>query len=151
MPAPRTIGAVSDIPFNPVVVAPTYNNARTLRAVIDGVTSRRLRLIVVDDGSTDETPAILNSRAQDGQVTVLAHERNRGKAAALRTAFAAAADAGFTHAVSIDTDGQHDPAEIPKLLARARETPEALVLGLRDESAPGYPGKSRLGRRVSNL
>jgi uncharacterized protein (DUF2062 family) len=141
--------------FNPVVVAPTYNNARTLGAVIDGVTSLRFPIIVVNDGSTDETMTVLAERGKavnvTVNVTVITHAKNRGKAAALRTAFAAAREAGYTHALSIDTDGQHDPAEIPKLIEHARRQPQALVLGLRDESAPGYPSKSRLGRRVSNL
>jgi uncharacterized protein (DUF2062 family) len=139
------------IAFNPVVVAPTYNNARTLGDVIDGVRALGLPLIVVNDGSTDATGDVLKARSNDDSVIVVTHERNRGKAAALRSGFSHASDRGFTHAVTIDTDGQHDPAEIPKLLERARQSPQALVLGLRDESAPGYPGKSRLGRRVSNL
>jgi uncharacterized protein (DUF2062 family) len=138
-------------PFNPVVVAPTYNNARTLGGVVDGVALLGLPVIVVNDGSTDDTREVLAARAGSPGVKVLTHPRNRGKGAALRTGFTAAAEAGYTHAISIDTDGQHDPAEIPKLLGRAREMPEALVLGLRDESAPGYPAKSRLGRRLSNM
>ena len=138
-------------PFNPVVVAPTYDNARTLPGVIDGVTALGLPMIVVNDGSTDDTPRLLSQRQAGGGVTVLTHPRNRGKAAALQSGFAEAARAGYTHALSIDTDGQHDPAEIPKLLDAARANPESLVLGLRDESAPGYPKKSRLGRQVSNL
>ena len=138
-------------PFNPVVVAPTYNNARTLPDVIAGVQSHGMPLFVVNDGSTDDTAAVLSGRDEVGRVTVLTHGRNRGKAAALRTGFAAAQQAGYTHALTIDTDGQHDPAEIPKLLEVSRETPGALVLGLRDEGVPGYPKKSRLGRRLSNL
>ena len=143
-------------PFNPVVVAPTYNNARTLADVVRGVAALGIPLIVVDDGSTDATATVLAELSQAGplgapSLTVLSHPRNRGKAAALRTGFAAATEAGHTHAVTIDTDGQHDPAEIPALLDRARQSPAALVLGLRDEAAPGYPAKSRLGRRLSNL
>jgi uncharacterized protein (DUF2062 family) len=137
--------------FNPVVVAPTYDNARTLGGIIDAVTALGLPLVVVNDGSTDGTAGLLSERDQAPGVTVLTHGRNRGKAAALQTGFAHASGAGFTHAVTIDTDGQHDPAEIPKLLDRARQSPEALVLGLRDESVPGYPAKSLLGRRLSNL
>jgi uncharacterized protein (DUF2062 family) len=110
-----------------------------------------LPLVVVDDGSTDDTRAILASSVAASDVTVVTRPRNRGKGAALRTGFAAAADAGFTHAVTIDTDGQHDAAEIPRLLARAREAPDALMIGHRDESAPGYPARSLLGRRLSNL
>jgi uncharacterized protein (DUF2062 family) len=139
---------MSDESFNPVAVAPTFNNARTLGVVVDGVLDLGLPLLVVNDGSTDETPGVLAARKG---ITVLTHSRNCGKAAALRSAFSAAMEMGFTHAVTLDTDGQHDPAEIPRLLGQARQSPQSLVLGLRDESAPGYPGKSRLGRRVSNL
>src|SRR5688572_3570429 len=96
-------------PFNPVVVAPTYDNARTLGDVVRGVAALGLPIIVVNDGSTDSTPELLAGLGRDPGVTVLTHPRNRGKAAALCTGFAAAAEAGFTHAISIDTDGQHDP------------------------------------------
>ena len=79
-------------------------------------------------------------------VTVVTHNRNRGKAAALKTGFAAAAEAGFTHAITIDTDGQLDPEQIPELLAAARENPSALVVGCRDDGKADYPARSRLGR-----
>jgi len=70
---------------------------------------------------------------------VIDHPRNRGKAAALQTGFAAAAEAGYTHAVTMDSDGQLDPEQIPELLAAAHEHPRALVLGVRDASRPDYP------------
>jgi glycosyltransferase involved in cell wall biosynthesis len=122
--------------FNPVVVAPTYNNARTLPLLVSGVLALDIPLIVVNDGSTDETAAVLESFRDRAGCTVVTHPRNRGKAAALRSGFAAAAVEGFTHAVSVDTDGQHEPPEIPRLIERAREEPAALVIGLRDESKP---------------
>ena len=136
-----------------VVVLPTYDNAATLGAVLDGVAALGLPMIVVNDGSTDGTADLLRRRAQvsDGSLQVRTHPRNQGKAAALRTGFAAARSAGFTHAVTIDTDGQHDPADIPALLAAAQQDPAALVIGTRDESAEGYPRRSRVGRRISNL
>ncbi len=137
--------------FNPAVVAPTYNNARTLDDVVAGVAAVGLPLFIVNDGSTDETAMILARIVASSNLTVLTHPHNRGKAAALQTGFAVATAAGYTHVLTIDTDGQHDPAEMPRLLDRARQAPEALVLGLRDEGVPGYPKKSRLGRRVSNL
>lgn len=138
-------------PFNPVVVAPTYNNARTLRDLVRGVVALGLPLIVVDDGSTDSTADLLADAAAEGAANVFTHPRNRGKGAALRTAFAAAAAAGYTHAATIDTDGQHDPRDLPGLIERSRQEPAALVLGQRDEDAEGYPARSRLGRRLSNL
>jgi uncharacterized protein (DUF2062 family) len=141
---------MGDPAFKPVVVAPTFNNAGTLGDVVARVVRLGLRVVVVNDGSTDGSADVL-ARFSPEHVTVVAHAANRGKAAALRTGFAAAAAAGFTHAVTIDTDGQLDPEEIPALLDAARAAPTALVLGRRDDSAAGYPGRSRVGRRISNL
>jgi uncharacterized protein (DUF2062 family) len=139
--------------FSPVVVAPTHNNRNTLEDIMSRVRATGLPLIVVNDGSTDDTAAVLASPrwAADRGVTVLTHPRNRGKAAALRTAFEAASAAGFTHAATIDTDGQLEPEQIPGLVALARSHPRALVIGRRDENTAGYPAKNRLGRRLSNL
>src|SRR4051812_31287807 len=140
--------------FVPVVIAPTFNNAGTLLDVLGRVDAQGVPAIVVDDGSTDATPALLADWAQrprDHRVQVVTHPRNRGKAAALRTGFAAALEAGYTHAVTLDTDGQLDPEQIPDLLAVAREHPTAIVVGTRDTTADGYPARSLLGRRVSNM
>jgi glycosyltransferase involved in cell wall biosynthesis/uncharacterized protein (DUF2062 family) len=139
-------------PFAPVVVAPSFNNAATLAGIVRRVRALDLPLIVVNDGSTDGTAETLTGLATaDGGVTVVTHPRNLGKAAALASGFAAASDAGHTHAVTIDTDGQLDPEQIPSLLSLARRTPHALVIGQRDENTEGYPSKNRIGRRVSNL
>jgi glycosyltransferase involved in cell wall biosynthesis len=139
-------------PFAAVVVAPTHDNDATLADVVRRVRAQGLPLIVVNDGSTDDTAAVLSLlRDADPGVTVLTHPRNRGKAAALMTGFAAAGGAGYTHAVTIDTDGQLDPEQIPSLLSIARRSPHALVIGQRDENIDGYPSRSRIGRRVSNL
>src|SRR5258706_2683139 len=102
---------MNDRGLRPVVIAPTYNNAGTLGEILGGLFALDLPVIIVNDGSTDDTAQILaqwNERRQASQVVILTHARNRGKAAALRTGFAAAADSGFTHAVTIDTDSQHD-------------------------------------------
>jgi uncharacterized protein (DUF2062 family) len=141
------------VAFRPVVIAPTYNNVRTLGDVLDRVRAQGLHAIVVNDGSTDGTAELLAARhagANAATLTVLTHRRNRGKGTALQTAFTAAARAGYTHAVTIDTDGQLDPEEIPLLLAAARRSPTALILGWRDPNGAGYPAKSRIGRRVAN-
>jgi glycosyltransferase involved in cell wall biosynthesis len=139
--------------FRPVVIAPTYNNARTLRGVLDRVRALGLPVIVVNDGATDATGEVLAAWAAGvGEgVWVLAHAVNRGKAAALRTGFRAAAEMGYTHAATIDTDGQLDPEQIPALLALAERERHALVVGYRDDTADDYPARSRVGRRVSNL
>ncbi len=139
--------------FSCVVVAPTYNNGPTLRAVLEGVGAAGLPACVVDDGSTDQTAGILEGwRAEDPATRrVVTQAQNRGKAAAMLRGFAAARGAGYSHALTIDTDGQLDPAEAPALVAAARDQPRRLVLGHRDDAAADYPGRSRFGRRLSNL
>jgi len=139
-------------PFHPVVIAPTFDNARTLAAVMGRVSELGLPMIVVDDGCRDGSAEILQEiQVESNFCTVLTHPFNRGKAAALHTGFERAASMGFTHAVTIDTDGQHDPAQIPDLLCVARRFPQALVIGRRDANAAGYPAASRAGRFWSNV
>lgn len=139
--------------FSCVVVAPTYQNARTLPAVLEGLGPAGLPVIAVNDGSTDDTAAYLETwSAADPQVRhVVTHPANRGKAWALASGFAKARELGHSHALTIDTDGQLDPAQVPMMMAAARAAPRRLVLGQRDDRAADYPGRSRLGRRLSNL
>lgn len=140
---------VQDRALRPVVIAPTYNNACTLPDILARIAALGLPIIVVNDGSTDGTADLLATGMP--QTTPLTHPRNLGKAAALNTGFAAAISAGFTHAITIDTDGQLDPEEIPSLLNAATAHPNALIVGRRDDRIDGYPTRSRMGRRVSNL
>lgn len=140
------------VPFRPAVVAPTYNNAPMLMSVLNRLESAGLPVFVIDDGSTDETPLILGQwRQARHNRHIRTHPRNLGKAAALRSGFEVVRLSGFSHAISIDTDGQLAPEDVPRLVAVAAENPAALVLGARDELAAEYPTRSRVGRRVSNL
>jgi glycosyltransferase involved in cell wall biosynthesis len=138
------------------VIIPTYNNSNTLSDILARLERLGLPLFVINDGSTDETAQILAKWQDAGKPAnaskmVFTHNTNCGKAAALQTGFAAAATAGYTHAVTIDSDGQLDPEQIPDLLAAARACPEALVVGVRDSTSSDYPAKSRLGRNLSNF
>lgn len=138
---------------SPVVITPTYNNDSTLEQIILRVKDQGLPLIVVNDGCRDGSAEILARYAcPDGTppVVVAKHRTNRGKAAALRTGFKLAMQLGYTHGITIDTDGQHDPEEIDDLLSVARRHPEALVIGTRSPGIDGYPARSMLGRRLSN-
>ncbi|MBI4879940.1 MAG: glycosyltransferase [Planctomycetes bacterium] len=134
--------------MRPCVIVPAYENERTVAAVARGAAALGLPVIVVDDGSRDRTAEA--AREIDG-VTVLRHERNQGKGAALRSGFLAAAERGFTHALTIDADGQHLPEDIPRLLEAARAEPAALILGARDLAAAGAGRGSRFGRAFSNF
>jgi len=141
-------------PIKPVILVPTYNNSGTLAGVLDGIAALRLPILIVNDGSTDQTANALDewtARNPNARAQVMTHARNRGKAAALKTGFAAAMREGFTHVLTIDSDAQHDPACAPALIELAGRFPESYVLGVRDARHPQYPRRSRVGRRLSNL
>jgi len=122
------------------VVIPAYQAAATVAAV---VTSARTvaSVYLVDDGSTDGTGDVGRGRG----ATVLSHATNRGKGAALATGVAAALAAGAEVIVTLDADGQHPPAEIPRLLAPIVAGHADLVLGARQRT-----GAMPLGRRLTN-
>jgi glycosyltransferase involved in cell wall biosynthesis len=136
-------------PFKPVVFLPTYNNAGSLDSVLSAVSALNIPILVVNDGSTDATSEIL--QRWSSRATVISHATNQGKAAALRTGFRHALNAGHTHAATIDTDGQHDPTDLPRLIDLARHSPGAIILGVRDINIADYPASNLLARRLSNL
>ena len=136
-------------------VLPTYNNGRSLESVIQAVSPHVPDIIVVNDGSRDETAAVLQ-RFPD--VTVVTHAANQGKGAALADGLAHAAAMGFTHAISFDTDGQHPAGALPAIRAAIAAHPDAIVIGVRDLKGAGLPVagagrplKSRLLRAHSNF
>jgi hypothetical protein len=138
-----------------VGIVPLYNHALTVPEVLAGLHAHGLYAVIVDDGSTDGGADIaeqwLIANGASGQVIRLPH--NQGKAAALLAGFAAAADRGATHALTIDADGQHDSARIAAFLkALPTECPEqALVLGDRRALPRTYPTVRLLGRFLSGL
>jgi glycosyltransferase involved in cell wall biosynthesis len=118
-----------------VAVVPVFNEEATVGRVV-----RQLRrvcpVIVVDDGSTDEGAARATAA---GAVHVIREGRRTGKGAALRTGFAAALQMGATAVATLDGDGQHEPADLPRLIAAAHRAPRALVLGDRLGGRGGDP------------
>lgn len=127
----------------PLVAIPAYNAGARLAETV--VALRRHwagPLLVVDDGSDDGCAAPLNE-------TLLRHDANRGKGAALASAFDWALEQRHSAVLTLDGDGQHDPASIPSFIAAAQEHPEALHIGVRKEVDARAPWPSRLGNRAS--
>ncbi len=144
----------SSRPFQLAVVAPTFNNARTLPNVLDALATTGLTIIVVNDGCTDGSAALLAKWHANDSTSgrhVVTHDINRGKAQAMQSGFARARQLGFTHALTIDTDSQHSTNDVPPIAQVAQSNPRSLVIGVRPTEIPGYPVGSRIGRFVSNL
>lgn len=129
-------------------VIPTYDNAGTLRAVVDGVRRHVPEVIVVDDGSGPEARAEAEALGREGLADVVFRERNGGKGAAVKSGLVRAHERGFTHALQVDADGQHALDDAPRLLSAAQARPEALVLGLPEFDATA-PRSRVVGRRIS--
>ena len=139
--------ALSDIINKTVVVVPVYNHAATLRQVVEGVLRHHIRVLVVDDGSTD---GCIDS-VKGLPIDILQHAGNRGKGAALKSAAQWGLERGMSHMISLDADGQHDPDDLPEFLAAIAETPQALIVGHRNFDQESIPGSSRFGRQFSNF
>jgi glycosyltransferase involved in cell wall biosynthesis len=117
--------------FKPCVVIPVFNHQRAVGAVVTGVVAQNLPCILVDDGSSAGCSTALDELAVafPGAITLLRHPSNRGKGAAVLTGLRYAAQAGYSHALQIDADGQHRSADIPRFIEQASAHPEALIVG----------------------
>ena len=130
------------------VVIPTYNNAGTLARVVSETKCCCLDVIVVNDGSTDETREIL--RMIDG-IDVVDYPDNKGKGGALKRGFKRAAERGFKYAITLDSDGQHYPEDIEAFAEAIAEHPGSLVVGQRDLSDVDINGRSSFANKFSNF
>jgi glycosyltransferase involved in cell wall biosynthesis len=129
--------------FRVCALIPTYDNPRTVRAVVERVRAHVPEVVVVDDGSAAEGREAVAQLGRDGLAHVTRREQNGGKGAAVKTGFAFARSLGFTHALQVDADGQHRLEDIPRFLATAQARPDALVLG-----APQYDATAPVGRLI---
>jgi len=132
--------------FRPCVIIPTYDNPATIRAVVEEARRYVPDVLVVDDGSHAEGRAACEALARDGLAEVHHRPENGGKGAAVKDGFRLAHARGFTHAVQVDGDGQHDLDRIPEFVEVARAHPEALILGY-----PVYDHTLHRGRYVARL
>lgn len=137
--------------FRPCALIPIYNHKDTIAETVHALRAHGLPVVIVDDGSDDATRAVLKVIAQnESAVQLIRLPRNGGKGRALTAGLIAARDAGYSHALQIDADGQHNAGDVPRFLAEGRAHPHALVCGqpIFDESVP----RARLyGRYVTHV
>jgi len=132
------------------VIIPTYNNSRTLKQVIDGVSRYTEDIVIVNDGSTDNTANILDSYSRFKKINL---PKNKGKGNALRVGFQHAESLGYQYAITIDSDGQHFPDDIPVFIdsLEKEKNKNLLLIGARNMAQDGVPKKSSFGNKFSNF
>ena len=131
------------------VIIPTYNNHKTVGRVIEETLNYTSDLIVVSDGPTDNTPSILDEFGD--RIFRVDYSPNKGKGYALRMGFQKATELGYRFAITLDSDGQHFPSDIPKFLEVHKSHPNHVIMGARNLEADGMPAKNSFANRFSNF
>ncbi|RJO62239.1 glycosyltransferase family 2 protein [candidate division WS5 bacterium] len=130
-----------------IVIMPVFNEAKIIKQVIEEIKSSGFKtIIVVDDGSTDETCEIL----EKNNILYISHSINRGKGAAMKTGIEAAKIMGAEKIVSIDGDGQHNPEDINKMISKIQEGYD-VVLGTRMKNHKGMPLHKVIANYLGNF
>jgi glycosyltransferase involved in cell wall biosynthesis len=130
------------------VIVPTYNNSKTLKRVLDSILVYTSNIILINDGSTDDTAKIA---ADYPQLVQIHHAKNSGKGTALRNGFQKAKELQFDYAITIDSDGQHFATDIPTFLDALEKEPGSLLIGSRNMTTDDIPKKSSFGNKFSNF
>ena len=128
------------------IVIPALNEALRIRGVVEGALRECPNVIVIDDGSDDGTA----ERIADLPVTLLRHARRMGKGAGLRAGFAEALRRGARGVITMDGDGQHDAADIPRLIEAANVHPGHIVIGARLRKRAAQPAYRRLANEFGD-
>jgi glycosyltransferase involved in cell wall biosynthesis len=137
--------------INPCIVIPIYNHQATIVSVLEQLAPFGLTCIIVDDGSDLATRRVLEEQDKHRPwIQILHLPRRSGKGEAIKVGLLRAHDMGYSHALLIDADGQHDVRDISRFLAEAESYPGALVLG-KPTFGSDAPRSRRLGRRLSQF
>jgi glycosyltransferase involved in cell wall biosynthesis len=131
------------------VIIPTYNNHKTVGRVVEDALNYTSDMIVVSDGPTDDTPAILDEFGD--RIFRVDYSPNKGKGYALRMGFQKATELGYKFAITLDSDGQHFPSDIPKFIEVHKSHPSHVIMGARNLEADGMPAKNSFANRFSNF
>jgi glycosyltransferase involved in cell wall biosynthesis len=130
------------------VIIPTFNNATTVAKVVSNMLKYTSDIIVVNDGSTDETIDELDSLKD--KIQIVSYPTNRGKGYALSKGFDKAESLGYTHAITLDSDGQHFPEDMHLFVEAAEKHPAAMIVGHRC-TVDNVPAKNTFANRFANF
>ncbi len=127
-----------------LVIIPCYNESATIGSIVLKVKSLVDNVLVVDDGSTDDTARI----AKAAGANVISHKKNYGKSAAIKNGFKYALNKNYDYIVTIDGDGQHNPDEIPSVLKMLKNNGNDIIVGYRSGNNTEMPGWRKIGKNV---
>lgn len=130
------------------VIIPTYNNAQTIQKVVEETLQYCLDVIVVCDGCTDNTLEILKNIKE---ISVVDYVKNQGKGYALKVGFKTALAMGYSYAITLDSDGQHYPSDIPNFLEANKKYPGTLIVGQRNLEGVVRTKGSDFANKFSNF
>lgn len=131
------------------VLIPAYNNEKTVAQVVESVMPYCSDVIVVNDGSTDQSSELLANLPSS--VTVVSYLPNRGKGHALKMGFKKAVELGLHAVVTMDSDGQHYATDLPLFAEACKENEGALIVGSRSFLNPNMPQKNSFANKFSNF
>ena len=135
--------------YRPCVVVPVYNHPEGIAEVCARLASHRIPCLLVDDGSGEPCRSVLDElQATHDWVSLIRFPDNRGKGAAVSSGLLQAKEQGYTHALQVDADGQHDLADLPRFIQCSRRSPQAVVTGAR--VADGISATRHYGRKLTD-
>jgi glycosyltransferase involved in cell wall biosynthesis len=114
---------------NPCAVIPVYNHEAAITGVVEALLASHLPCVLVDDGSSPACARVLEQLARRDQVFLIKLTVNQGKGCAVMTGFREASRLGFSHALQVDADGQHDLSDVRTFIEQSRAHPDALICG----------------------
>lgn len=130
------------------IIIPTYNNAGSIADILGRTRKVTRDIIVVNDGSKDDTRTILNTFSD---IVVIHHGKNHGKGKAIKTGFATAINRGYKYAITMDADGQHYPEDIIYMINALYRFQQSIIVGARNMAQSSVPSKSSFGNKFSNF
>lgn len=140
---PNTPGRPGADAFRPCLVIPCYRHAARLAEILPRAAGFGAPVIVADDGNAPADAELLRGITAAAGAVLVRHERNLGKGRAVESALRRAAELGFTHALQVDADGQHDLGAVPLFFAEGRRRPGVIVSGV-----PVYDADAPAGRKI---
>jgi len=135
--------------LNVCLVIPTYNHAPFLEGVIKDCLQYPIDIIIINDGSTDQTLSIIQKFIP--KVTLVTYDKNRGKGYALKQGAKKAIELGYNAIITIDSDGQHFASDIETLINAALKNPDAIVVGSRGLKHENMPKKNTFANKFANF